>query len=321
MIQAKILCDSINPDGDRLSTIELTMPRYALAEFNTHRLFARNAASSRAVPVKRMREMCMHTPITPHIWGQNQKGMQSFELVPEAKQPEVERIWKQGARYAAEMSEKLEKLGLHKQWANRPMEAFLPTTVIFSATQLGNFFNLRAHVAALPDFGQAAYQVLQAVHNSTPRPIAWGDWHIPFSDRMPQVNGCELELGERLKVATARCARLSYLTYDGLIDVVADFRIHDDLATNGHWSPFEHCAMAQPWVPQAFKDLQEYAKGDAGFEAQFITPLIDKVHEDHSPYRGWKPYRKNFAGEHQWHYDYGALMANKPDWVKLDDAA
>ena len=43
---AKILADSLNPCGVRLTTFEITFPRIVLAEFNTHRVFSRNSASS-----------------------------------------------------------------------------------------------------------------------------------------------------------------------------------------------------------------------------------------------------------------------------------
>lgn len=36
---AKILADSLSPDGVRLTTFEITFPRIILAEFNTHRMF------------------------------------------------------------------------------------------------------------------------------------------------------------------------------------------------------------------------------------------------------------------------------------------
>ena len=48
--EARIVLDSISPAGDRLTTMEVRMHRFVLAEFNTHRVFSRNSASSRAIP-------------------------------------------------------------------------------------------------------------------------------------------------------------------------------------------------------------------------------------------------------------------------------
>lgn len=47
-----------------------------------------------------------------------------------------------------------------------------------------------------------------------------------------------------LKIATARCARLSYMTFDGEIDYEKDIKLHDQLLESNHMSPFEHCAKA-----------------------------------------------------------------------------
>ena len=55
-ISATIVADSISEAGKRITTFELEFPRFILPEFNTHRLFSRNAASSRAIPVKKMIE-------------------------------------------------------------------------------------------------------------------------------------------------------------------------------------------------------------------------------------------------------------------------
>ena len=48
--RARVLLDSVSPAGVRLTTLEVTFPRFVLAEFNTHRVFSRNSASSRAIP-------------------------------------------------------------------------------------------------------------------------------------------------------------------------------------------------------------------------------------------------------------------------------
>ena len=44
-----------------------------------------------------------------------------------------------------------------------------------------------------------------------------------------------------IKIATARCARLSYMTFDGEIDYEKDIKLHDTLLESKHMSPFEHC--------------------------------------------------------------------------------
>ena len=52
-IKAEIVADSINPTGDGLTTYLLTFPKFILAELNTHRVFSKNSASSRAIPFEK----------------------------------------------------------------------------------------------------------------------------------------------------------------------------------------------------------------------------------------------------------------------------
>lgn len=41
-ISAKIVADSISPQGDRLISVLCTFPRIILAEVNTHRMLSKN---------------------------------------------------------------------------------------------------------------------------------------------------------------------------------------------------------------------------------------------------------------------------------------
>ena len=76
-ITATIIADSINSNGNRITTFELTYPRWIHAEVMTHRLFSRNAASSRAIPVSKTSAAIKSNPTTPSFWGANEAGMQS----------------------------------------------------------------------------------------------------------------------------------------------------------------------------------------------------------------------------------------------------
>ena len=54
LISAEIIADTYCEFTDeRVTTMEVTMHRFVLAEFNTHRVFSRNSASSRAIPVRK----------------------------------------------------------------------------------------------------------------------------------------------------------------------------------------------------------------------------------------------------------------------------
>jgi hypothetical protein len=79
MIKAQILADSKNPYGDRLTTMLVTFPRIILAEFNTHRMFSRNSASSRAIPFNKMIKAIEDNPFVPLGFQKDHKGMQGTE--------------------------------------------------------------------------------------------------------------------------------------------------------------------------------------------------------------------------------------------------
>src|SRR4051794_37124536 len=75
--EAKVLADSVSPAGHRLTTLEATFPRFVLAEFNTHRVFSRNSASSRAIPVAKQLRRVLDDPYVPIEFGSNKPGMQA----------------------------------------------------------------------------------------------------------------------------------------------------------------------------------------------------------------------------------------------------
>jgi thymidylate synthase ThyX len=81
MIQAKIVADSLTERGHRLTTMEVVMPRYILAEFNTHRMLSKNSASSRAIPLRKMLLSVMYNPFIPYAWQENHKGMQGTKYL------------------------------------------------------------------------------------------------------------------------------------------------------------------------------------------------------------------------------------------------
>src|SRR5580692_7015772 len=97
---AKILADSVSPAGHRLTTFEVTFPRIVLAEFNTHRMFSRNSASSRAIPVTKMLERVRTDPFVPTYWGKNQKGMQAAEQISDADRDEAVFAWRELRNHA-----------------------------------------------------------------------------------------------------------------------------------------------------------------------------------------------------------------------------
>lgn len=241
MIEVRILCDSLSPCGKRMTSFLCTYPRFIHSEVMTHRVLSRNSASSRAIPVGRMLRAILDEPAGPVFWGANQKGMQAEVELSGWKLWLAKKLWRASSLSQVGFAWLMNKLGVHKQIANRLIEPFAHMTTLISGTEWGNFFNLRAHPDAQPEFQELAYRMLLAYLQSSPVRLQTGEWHIPFSDRMP----ADIDMDTRLKIATARCARLSYLTFDGNFSIEADCAMHDRLLANGHLSPFEHCARAE----------------------------------------------------------------------------
>lgn len=256
LIEAKIICDSINQADERITSFIVTFPKFILAEFNTHRMISRNSASSRAIPVKAFIDKVVNTPFVPNYLGKAGKGMQAAEEISDEQRNKVLEIWLNARDNGLKSVDELLALGLHKQLANRIIELWAYTTVLCTATEWENFFSLRAHADAQPEFQELAYKMLDAYNLSEPQSLYSDEWHIPFGDRVDK-----LAISDKLKVATARAARVSYETFDGEIDYQKDFDLHDKLKESGHWSPFEHAAQADPnnkWGN--FKGWKQYRK-------------------------------------------------------------
>jgi thymidylate synthase ThyX len=93
MIHAKIIADSQNEFGNRLTTFIITFPRFILAELNTHRMFSRNSASSRAIPFKKMVESVQKNPFIPIAWQKDHSGMQGTEYIEGVDRLALQERW------------------------------------------------------------------------------------------------------------------------------------------------------------------------------------------------------------------------------------
>jgi thymidylate synthase ThyX len=346
MIQAKILADSKSVRGERITTFLLTFPRIILAEFNTHRAFSRNSASSRAIPFKKMVESVETNPFIPIAWQKDHKGMQGTEYI--TSKDDIENcisVWLKARNDAVKQSICLNGAegfdAVTKQLCNRLLEPFMWHTVICTATDYQNFFNLRCPeylVSWYPSDRPEALEPTQgsfkskkdaiartegecndltekdwrecnisqaeihiqalaeamwdAMNESTPKVLGIGEWHIPFANTIshgiledevifkdpnwkkvwidPHEGNPEYDEyvnGLNLKIATAKCARVSYTTVGSTSNSshTADIELHNRLIESGHYSPLEHCAQVmcetdyyeRPWS-RNFKGFMQY---------------------------------------------------------------
>lgn len=253
-MEVKIIEDSISEQGIRLTTLHLRYWRAIHAEFMTHRVFSRNARSSRAVPVMTLLTEDIFIP----QFGMNQKGMQSTEAASAVFQEEWEREWCELAEITRKYVRKWGAGGMHKQWANRPLEWFGWIDVLVTSTDWSNFFALRDHMDAQPEFGLLAAEMGRQMDLSTPLELRPGQWHLPY------ITGEErntLELTDLVKLSTARCARLSYKPFDGNADWDAELERFNKLVVSQpvHASPSEH--QATPDRPLSLRDSQRQGGG------------------------------------------------------------
>lgn len=240
-ISAKVLEDSVSAiTGVRLITMELKYPRFVHAEFMTHRVFSRNASSSRAIPISKQIDAVENHPVFPSEWGSNKPGMQAGDQLSRSAQTEAEGVWNLAIRDAIKHARKLKEIGVHKQLANRLLEPFSYITVIVTATEWENFFNLRISPLAQPEIRILAERILAAQKGSTPKLVALGEMHAPY---MTDEEREDLPRAHCFKVSAARCARVSYLNHDGLLpNIDKDMALADRLMADRHASVFEHQA-------------------------------------------------------------------------------
>lgn len=320
-IGAQIVLASENPHGQKLVTAVLRYPRFLHSELMTHRAFSRNAASSRAIPVHKMREMIKQAPATPEYWGADKPGMQPGEVLAQEELDEVKFIWNTMKDVALMGSDALRARHLNKGLANRVLEPWMPYTVLVSATSWDNFFALRAHKDALPEFQILAYRMLDAYMKAQFQRLEWGEWHIPFGDQMPEG----LSEDDRIRVAVARAARISYLTFDGEMSVEKDLKLYHQLmvAEPLHASPAEHVARAMPhlWLNTEFDHPSEFhcdvgKSRDTSSANSWPLPYdVNMVHQGN--FQGFTQYRKMQQNECVHKADLAAIMAGKPDWITL----
>ncbi len=172
-INAVVVADSINPYGNRITSLLVTMPRIILAEFNTHRMFSRNTSSSRAIPFNKMVEAVQNNPFIPIAWQKDHKGMQGNEYYTNEVDIQANIIrWNAAKERAIKYTIGLNEQGVTKQLCNRLLEPFQWCTSLVTATEYDNFFNLRCPVyeVSIEGFGiqhfKSKLDLINAVHES-----------------------------------------------------------------------------------------------------------------------------------------------------------
>lgn len=252
-ITAEVVANSVSPSGRKITTFVLEYPRWIHAELMTHRVFSRNAASSRAIPVATSMALCRANPAFPSYWGRNKPGMQDDGVIPAWKRFIADIAWNRAFQAAYRSTWVLTKLGVHKQFANRLLEPWSHIRTVVTSTDWKNFYDLRLDAAAHADIRSLAVAMRQASDGVFAVRLDPGSWHLPFYFEgywtpVSQLSGGEwidahgIGLLQAQKVSASCCAQVSYRKMD--VSLAKANRIYDRLieARPMHASPFEHQA-------------------------------------------------------------------------------
>ena len=278
--------------GKPLITIQIRYPRIIHSEVITHRAFSRNARSSRAVPVKNLLAEEIYTP----YFMKNQPGMQSFEKFSIEEQDEIQKEWNRFAKETQRFSKWLSYKGVHKQWANRPLEWFGYIDTLITATDWDNYFALRIHKDAMPEIRELAKvmdkeiaRVIQEKTKGVYQVLYPTEWHLPYisvDDYISILENDNQHNGEALyipllKLSVARCARVSYAPFDGNASLEKEFQRFELLrdANPIHASPFEHQAKMATWTedPTGYGGDDDYIRSNLAFPWIQYRKIIEQT--------------------------------------------
>jgi hypothetical protein len=245
-ITAKIIAYSRAPNGQLIVTFELEYQRFIHGELMTHRLFSRNAASSRAIPVATIIDQVRNDYAAPIHWGANQPGMQASQELSCEGRDLVQGYWHEAAMSAAHWATKMADEGAHKQIANRILEPFQWMKTIVTATCFENWFWLRDHADAQPEIKALAVEMLRQLDSMTPKDLKSGEWHVPYFNGASgsgvwTPNDVET-LADALAISSSCCAQVSFRKLDDTLEKARMIYARLVESEPVHASPFEHQA-------------------------------------------------------------------------------
>jgi hypothetical protein len=195
-ITAKHILSSVGAEAPPIRSLQLRYPLVIHAELMTHRVFSRNARSSRAVPVARMIEEVMTDPYIPLVWDRNQKGMQGADgdwnetvWLRSADRPDLQTpddynrrdAWLWARDRAVEAAKGFADAEYSKQICNRLLAPFLHIDVLVTSTNFSNWEALRIHPAAEPHIRMLAEAMRDCIKAAPPPDkLGEGIWHLPY---------------------------------------------------------------------------------------------------------------------------------------------
>jgi len=333
-ISATIIADSISSWGKRIITYVIIYPRILHGEIMTHRQFSRNCESSRAVPAKKNLENIQNEPFIPVFWGRNQAGMQANTendelVIIDGKEYDKTTAWDMAKESSIKFMTAFSDANYHKQITNRLVEPFKMIKTVVTATEYDNFFWLRNHSAAQPEFQELARCMLEARKLSTPvertfltesnninllpesiksmiplekiklelLKLEKHSYHLPY---VSDEERSQHDIEDCIKIAVARCAAVSYRNEDYPLEKCRE--IYNRLISDDrkHSSAMEH--VAQVMKQESAKSIKDMK--DAFFTIFGVTHVDKKLKLWSGNFQGWIQHRKLIEDECCTKYNY-----------------
>lgn len=288
--------------------------------------FSFSVSSSRAIPfIKRLEEASNPKLLaSPIHWGAEQKGMSpteeelddtipcinwkditgqlygQYSPIPDmiTKRECAKRLWGEGAIQATKIAKIISEVtGVHKTIPNRMVAPYVHTNALLTATEPGwmNFFGLRLDKAADPTLRALAEACWKVWNESQPKKLIPREWHLPYiQDQDVEQFASDADqqdcpdLDTCIKISVARCARLSYLSFDTQkrSTIEEDLKLYNRLVGSYpiHASPAEHIA-----TPDKLIATHAHAFNN--------SPFWQNPHLSGNLGPGWQQYRKLLPNE------------------------
>ena len=281
-------------------TIACEYPRFIHGELMTHRLFSRNCASTRAVPFSAALKNLRENPADVVYWGKSMSGMQAREELSGWRLFAAKTLWIAAREACVLVARAFNAIGLHKQIANRILEPFQNISVLITSTEWDNFFALRTHESAQPEFQTLARMIEDEISST---PAVESKYHIPFFSEFESHGGNDFisldssgglvvsTKEDALKISASICAQWSYRKFDPSMEKAN--KIWSQLVESKpvHASPTEHQAWAMDDVEAGYVECCNPDVWDDG-----ITHIDKRGRFWSGNFRGWVQHRQVIKG-------------------------
>ena len=327
LITAKVIADSINETGQRLTTFELEFPRLILSECNTHGAIEKNTSSSRAIPVSKMLDHILEQNLKPIYFGSKKSGMQAGNELESISLEVAKGLWEDSLEKAVFYANQLDALGVAKEVTNRITEPYQLIKAVWSATDWDNWFNLRLEKDADPNICMLAFKMHEAMSKSDPILLKKGDYHLPYVESWTEKDTGKkvysyvdnygeyvwMNLEQAIKYSVASCAQVSYRS-EGMTLEKAE-KIWNMLVKSEvvHASPLTH--VATPISKEIEIENSDYQTigfinriGDPSTWEQGVTHMRRDGALCSGRFAGWIQKRHLIANNTCWNFNFEDRM-------------